>query len=138
MTRSAWRLRRPNGRATRCLLSEIEGRWDVIVWNDASVVLWERHPSAEAAGRRADELWTMLVAYGCEPESEAPKQEPTPFRRACPECDHAASGQVRYRRSGFLVMSCGACGRSWNDRERSGRPDRRTQARSSGDRRKAA
>src|SRR5688572_20429821 len=68
-TRSAWRMVRPNGRPSRCLISKINGHHDVVVWNGPSIVLWERFHTAEEAQGRADELWTMLVAHGCEPSA---------------------------------------------------------------------
>ncbi len=61
-TISAWRLVRPNGRAARCLLSDVAGHYDVVLWNGSSIVLWERHATIDDARHRADELWTLLVA----------------------------------------------------------------------------
>ena len=115
MTMSAatttWRLVRPNGRPSRCLLSEIAGHTDVIVWNGPSIVLWERHQSLAEARHRADELWTVLVAYGCEPAAGEPSVFGTslPFRRSCPDC-HDGTGRVRHRRGGYLVVECGKHG----------------------------
>ena len=61
-TISAWRVVRPNGRPARCLLSAIEGHYDVVVWNGSSIVLFEQHASVDEARHRADELWIQLVA----------------------------------------------------------------------------
>lgn len=138
-TTSAWRMVRPNGRPTRCVVSHISGHHDVVVWNGPSIVLWERYQTAGDAQRRADELWTMLVAHGCEPGAgERFDTEPaSPFRRSCPAC-RSAAGDVRHRRSGFLVLGCERCGRAWNSRERTAADDRRSTPRTQPDRRHAA
>lgn len=143
MTMSAatttWRLVRPNGRPSRCLLSEIAGHTDVIVWNGPSIVLWERHQSLADARHRADELWTVLVAYGCEPAVGEPLMFRTslPFRRSCPDCQDE-TGRVRHRRGGYLVVECERCGRTWNAQERSFNAERRLMPRTDPDRRHAA
>lgn len=136
---TAWRLVRPDGRPTRCLLSEISSHHDVVVWNGPSIVVWERYPTATEARGRADELWTVLVAHGCEPAAgERFEVEPvTAFKRSCPDCG-SGSGDVRHRRSGFLVLGCEACGRAWNSRERAAVDDRRSAPRTQPDRRQAA
>ena len=136
---SAWKLIRPNGRPTRCLLSAINGHCDVIVWNGPSIVLWERHHGRDNAGRRADELWTMLVAYGCQPPPDEDRWTASlPFRRTCPDCQHRTAS-VRHQRGEYLVLGCPLCGQSWNARERTASIDRRVNVRTEGtDRRKAA
>ena len=138
-TTTAWRMVRPNGRPSRCLVSRISGFFDVIVWNGPSIVLWERFHTATEAQGRTNELWTMLVAHGCEPASgERFDTEPvTTFRRSCPACGSSA-GDVRHRRSGFLVLGCEQCGRAWNSRERTAGDDRRSTSRTQPDRRHAA
>jgi hypothetical protein len=138
-TTTAWKMVRPNGRPSRCLVSRISGFADVVVWNGPSIVLWERFHSAAEAYGRADELWTMLVAHGCEPAAgERFEAEPvTPFRRRCPACA-SATADVRHRRSGFLVLGCEQCGRAWNSRERTAADDRRSTPRTQPDRRQAA
>jgi ribosomal protein L37AE/L43A len=138
-TTSAWKLIRPNGRPTRCLLSAISGHCDVIVWNGASIVLWERHLAREEAQRRADELWTMLVAHGARPVAPETLQEEraVEFVRACPDCRSQTAG-IRHRRREFLVVACSKCGQTWNGRDRSAAVDRRTMLRDGADRRRAA
>ena len=136
---TAWMLAGPRGRPSRCLIKEADGRSDVIVWNGPSIVLWERCATAAEASRRADELWTMLVAHGRVPPVEEMSQGggPEPFRRTCPECQQVA-GEVTHRRNAFLVLGCQACGFRWNDRARSGGQDRRVTARPQADRRRVA
>jgi hypothetical protein len=135
---SAWKLIRPNGRPTRCLLSVVNGYCDVIVWNGPSIVLWERHRRTDDAARRADELWTILVAYGCQPmPHESSDNASVHFRRACPECLQQTAA-VRYRRGEYLVLNCGVCGQLWHARERNASFDRRAMTREGADRRKAA
>ena len=138
-TRSAWRMVRPNGRPSRCLVSKINGHHDVIVWNGPSIVLWERFHTATEAQNRTDELWTMLVAHGCEPTAgERFDAEPgTPFRRSCSACVGGV-GNVRHRRRSFVVLGCEQCGRAWNSRERTASDDRRSTIRTQPDRRQAA
>lgn len=119
---------RPNGRPTRCLVSVIDGHWDVVVWNASSIAMWERFLSADEAERRADELWTMLVAYGCEPAGDLTQRGESAFVRCCAACARSEAA-VSHRRHGYLVMRCGACGHAWNDKERSSQRDRRVSIR---------
>jgi hypothetical protein len=141
-TIAVWTLVNPSGRPARCLLSRCNGHRDVIVWNGPSIVLWERCHSEEEADRRADELWSVLVASGWSPGAEESGEEPpgtvtSIFRRTCAECG-APSAVVTHRRHGFIVMSCESCQERWNDRERVAAHDRRQQQRDVHDRRRAA
>ena len=134
-TVAAFKLVRPDGRSTRCLLSNVEGRCNVILWNASSIVLWERHESSDSARHRTDELWTMLVSQGYEPPRPGPTLDSAPlYRRKCPDCG-LETATVRYRRGAFLVVDCSRCHRSWNDRARTGIGDRRAVARKQSDRR---
>lgn len=138
VTATAWNLTRDR-RPSRCLISETDGGWDVIVWNGPSIVLWERQPTAEAASARADELWTVLVAYGAAPPDEHLKLvvgATDAFRRTCPDCEQPAA-RVTHVRGAYVVLACDACAYAWNDRRRTSTKDRRLTPRV-GDRRKAA
>jgi hypothetical protein len=115
-------------------------RWDVIVWNGPSIVLWERVDTEEIARARSDEYWALMVAGGWEPAEGDPNHTgggPEPFRRKCAECGERA-GAVTHRRNAFIVVTCEACGWRSRDHARTARYDRRHGQREHSDRRRAA
>ena len=132
----SWTLTNPAGEPSRCVVQQGSGGHDVIVWNGASIVLWECVRGREEALARADEFWTLLVAQGRIPEDPEPAV-PQPFVRRCPECG-VGSAALAHARNRFGVLACARCGFRWNDRLRSITADRRTVTRESADRRRAA
>jgi hypothetical protein len=66
---TAWRLTDGAGRQARCIVSERDGRWHLLIQEDRDITVAERCPSDDAALARATEIWRTLVAQGwTEPE----------------------------------------------------------------------
>jgi hypothetical protein len=61
---TAWRLTHPSGKPARCDITERDGRWHVLVWHGASIVLSERCGTDDEALGRAQEIWSALVEHG--------------------------------------------------------------------------
>lgn len=68
LTLTVWRLTDLNGCPARCLVSERDGRWQVLVWHKTSIVFWQRCDTDDEALARADELWRVLVQHGWSPD----------------------------------------------------------------------
>ena len=133
LTFTAWRLTWPDGRPVRCLISERDGRWKVLIWEGVHIVVCERRDSDEAALARADELWQVLVSHGCSANSRRAFE---PYRRACPQC-HQRSGVVMHRHPGTMSLVCTACQYAWDGGARMAQHDRRLGSRAQFDRRAA-
>ena len=133
LTVTAWRLLHPSGASARCLVSQRDSRWQVIVWNRRGIAYWERYDTDDSALNRADDLWRALVAGGW---STAPRIADEPYRRACLNCQRR-NAVVAERQHPEVKLYCTACSRNWHDRERTGTGDRRAQPRET-DRRVAA
>jgi hypothetical protein len=137
-TFSAWKLADRNGRPARCLVSERDSGWQLVLWSGASIALWERCATEQGALTRADELRGELVQHGWRgTEGEDGIRPASPFRRACPECRQRAA-TVTDRRTDSVVLRCYNCERGWHDRERLATRDRRRLTRDQDDRRRAA
>lgn len=61
---TVWRLTDPAGRRALCTLSERDGRWHLVVHHDRSIMLAERCRTDDAALRRANEIWQVMIEQG--------------------------------------------------------------------------
>jgi hypothetical protein len=133
LTFTAWRLAHLDGRPAHCLISERDGRWQVLIWEAVHIVVCERWDSDAAALARADELWRQLVEQGWSAHSARPFE---PYRRACPHC-HQSTGVVMHRHPGTMALVCTTCQHAWDDSARVAQHDRRLGSRAQLDRRAA-
>jgi hypothetical protein len=61
---TAWRLIDATGRQARCIVSERDGRWHLLIEEGPTITVAERCASDDAAFDRANEIWQTLVAQG--------------------------------------------------------------------------
>jgi hypothetical protein len=64
LTVTAWRLWDPAGKPAQCVISERDGRWQLIVRHGSDIVLSERYSNDDAALTRANEVWSAMVEQG--------------------------------------------------------------------------
>ena len=60
---TAWRLVKSGQRAT-CIVSQRDGRWQVMVEEGKRVTIAERCASDDAAFERANQIWKVLADHG--------------------------------------------------------------------------
>ena len=134
LTITAWRLLHSSGASARCLVSQRDNRWQLIVWNRHGIAYCEQYESDDMALARSDELWGALIAGGWSTDASAAER---PYRRTCLNCRRRKCVAAE-RHSAGVTLLCTACNRQWEDRERTEARDRRTYSRGDGDRRLAA
>ena len=61
---TAWRLTHPMSGAARCVISERDGRWHLIVQQGRVVTLAERCSSDDEALERANRIWSAMKGQG--------------------------------------------------------------------------
>ena len=64
LTVTAWRLADSRGLPAQCLVSERDGRWQLLIWYRGSLILWERCPTDDVALERACNIWQAMVEQG--------------------------------------------------------------------------
>jgi hypothetical protein len=135
LTITAWRLRDPKGRSSRCLVAERDRRWRITVWQGDRISLCETYMSDDAALARADALWALLLQHGWRDEAE--EQAADCFTRQCPAC-YRPTGKVLVRVFHEVTFVCSACQYGWTAEGRVSAHDRRRAPRAEPDRRSAA
>ena len=60
----AWRLADTLGRPAQCIISERDGRWHLIVRHGSKIMIAERCATDDAALKRANEIWQVMVEQG--------------------------------------------------------------------------
>ena len=61
---TAWRLSDTSGRPAQCVISERDGRWQLVIQHGARLMLVEHCDTDDAALVRSTEIWQVLRKQG--------------------------------------------------------------------------
>ena len=61
---TAWRLTNPFGCPAQCVITERDGRWQLVVREGASIMFAERCHTDDDALNRAMEIWQVMKEQG--------------------------------------------------------------------------